>query len=104
MFSGLERIEARFECEVENTLISNVYTFLQLESSIILQKTDDYVDKDKEAILLASYIDDNDLYFNDLKFSIYLDEGAEQKVFFDDEKSKVYKLNYAIFMLIGRNI
>jgi hypothetical protein len=32
-----------------------------------------------------------------LKFSIYLDEGAEQKVFFDDEKSKVYKLNYAIF-------
>jgi hypothetical protein len=39
-----------------------------------------------------------------LKFSIYLDEGAEQKVFFDDEKSKVYKLNYAIFMLIGRNI
>lgn len=97
MILGLERIKARFGCDIEDTLISSVYSFLISDSLGNLQKTDDYVDKDKEATLLASYIDDNDLYFDELKFSIYLDEGAEQKVFFDDEKSKVIKLNDAIF-------
>jgi len=97
MISGLERIKARFKCDIEDTLISSVYSFLISDSLGNLQKTDDYVDKDREATLLASYIDNNDLYFDELKFSIYLDEGAEQKVFFDDEKSKVIKLNDAIF-------
>jgi Serine/Threonine/Tyrosine Kinase found in polyvalent proteins len=49
------------------------------------------------AILLATYIERNDLYFDDLRFSVYLDEGAEQKVFFYSEESKVVKLNDAIF-------
>lgn len=97
MISGLEKIKARFECEIEETLISKAYTYLQIESSSLLLKKDYYVDKDKEAILLATYIERNDLYFDDLRFSVYLDEGAEQKVFFYNEKSKVVKLNDAIF-------
>lgn len=97
MISGLERIKRRFECDIEDTLTSKVYSFLQSESLGKGQNIADYVDKEAEAEMLESYIESNNLYFDDLKFSIYLDEGAEQKVFFDAEKSKVYKLNDAIF-------
>ena len=97
MISGLERIKTRFECDIEDTLTSKVYSFLQSESLAKVQNIADYVDKETEAEMLESYIESNNLYFDDLKFSIYLDEGAEQKVFFDAEKSKVYKLNDAIF-------
>jgi len=97
MISGLARIKTRFECDIEDTLMSKVYSFLQSESLVKLQDIANYVDKEAEAEMLESYIESNNLYFDDLKFSIYLDEGAEQKVFFDAEKSKVYKLNDAIF-------
>lgn len=97
MISGLEKIEARFECVVENTLISKVYSYLYLEASNYLKNKADYFDKEKETEFLATYIESNDLYFDELKFSIYLDEGAEQKVFFDDKNLKVIKLNDAIF-------
>ncbi len=97
MISGLERIKTRFECDIEDTLMSKVYSFLQSESFGKVQNIADYVNKEAEAEMLESYIESNNLYFDDLKFSIYLDEGAEQKVFFDAEKSKVYKLNDAIF-------
>ena len=97
MIFGLERIKARFECDIEDTLISRVYTFLQTESLSEIQATDNYIDKEKEAEILKSFIEEKNLYFDELRFSVYLDEGAEQKVFFDAEKSKVYKLNDAIF-------
>jgi len=97
MISGLERIKTRFECDIKDTLTSKVYSFLQSESLGKVKNIADYIDKETEAEMLESYIESNNLYFDDLKFSIYLDEGAEQKVFFDAEKSKVYKLNDAIF-------
>lgn len=97
MIFGLERIKSRFECDIEDTLISKVLTFLQSESLSKLQNNDIYVEKEKEAEILKSYIEAKKLYFDELRFSVYLDEGAEQKVFFDAEKSKVYKLNDAVF-------
>ena len=57
----------------------------------------EYVDKEKEVEILENYIEENHLWYDDLQFGIYLDEGAEQKVFFNDEKSIVIKLNDAIF-------
>ncbi len=55
------------------------------------------IEKSVEEEILEAHIKKNDLFFNDLRFSIYLDEGAEQKVFFNDVESKVIKLNDAIF-------
>jgi len=95
MISGLERIKTRFKCDIEDSLLSQIYAFLN--SNKLMDDTIDYIDKSVEEEILESYIKKNNLFFNDLRFSIYLDEGAEQKVFFDDEKSKVIKLNDAIF-------
>lgn len=97
--NGLERIGARFECDIEDTLISRIYSLLQSDSLGKLKDIDDYVDKEEQAEVLVAYIEANNLYFDNLKFSVYLDEGAEQKVFFDTEKSNVYKLNDAIFYI-----
>jgi hypothetical protein len=95
MISGLERIKARFKCDIEDSLLSQIYAFLN--SNKLTDDTSDYIEKSVEEEILESHIKKNDLFFNDLRFSIYLDEGAEQKVFFNDTESKVIKLNDAIF-------
>jgi hypothetical protein len=95
MISGLDRIKARFECDIEDNLILHMYTYLINEK--VNAHSSDYIEKNTEAKMLSLYIETNNLFFNELRFSIYLDEGAEQKVFFNDEKSKVIKLNDAIF-------
>ena len=95
MILGLERIKTRFGCNIPDTLISQIYTFLYTET--LSSNASDYSEKSVEAEILNKYIVTNNLFFDELKFSIYLDEGAEQKVFFNDEKSKVIKLNDAIF-------
>lgn len=97
MISGLNKIEARFECKIEYNLISDVCLFLQEESKHQLSNSEEYLDKEKEAEILESFILQNNLYFDNLPFSEYLDEGAEQKVFFDLENKKVLKLNDAVF-------
>jgi len=95
MISGLERIKARFKCEIEDNLITQINSFLN--SYKLLSNASDYTEKSIEEEKLEAHVKENDLFFNDLRFSIYLDEGAEQKVFFNDEVSKVFKLNDAIF-------
>jgi hypothetical protein len=95
MILGLERIKARFKCDIEDSLLSQIYAFLN--SNKLTDDTSDYIEKSVEEEILESHIKKNDLFFNDLRFSIYLDEGAEQKVFFNDTESKVIKLNDAIF-------
>lgn len=97
MSSGLERIKVRFGCEIDENLISKAYTFLQSKALAEPIVQDSYMEKEQEAQWLLTFIEANDLYFDELKFSVYLDEGAEQKVFFDEENAKVYKLNDVIF-------
>lgn len=92
-----ERIGSRFQCVIKDDLITNIYDNLNAHW---VESTEDifkYRDKETENVLLNSIIEANQLYFDELKFSIYLDEGAEQKVFFDDLKGNVVKLNDAIF-------
>jgi hypothetical protein len=95
MITGLERIKARFGCDIEENLISKIFSFLN--SKTLIPDSNEYTDKADESDYLKAYIEQNDLYYIDLKFGVFLDEGAEQKVFFDVEKSKVVKLNDAIF-------
>ncbi len=92
-----ERIGSRFQCVIKDDLITNIYDNLNAHW---VESTEDifkYRDKETENVLLNSIIEANQLYFDELNFSIYLDEGAEQKVFFDDLKGNVVKLNDAIF-------
>ncbi len=95
MISGIEKIKARFECEIEDNLVSRVYTYVNTDTSIFNPL--EYKDKEDEAVILENYIEENNLWYNDLQFGIFLDEGAEQKIFFNDEESKVIKLNDVIF-------
>ena len=82
MVLGLERIKTRFGCNIPDTLISQIYTFLLNET--LSPNASDYIEKSVEAEILNEYIVTNNLFFDELKFSIYLDDGAEQTVFFND--------------------
>ncbi len=94
MVSGLERIKSRFKCDIDDNLISQIYAFLN--SDKFTDDTSDYIVKSVEEEILETHIKKNDLFFNDLRFSIYLDEGAEQKVFFNDWNQN-YQAKDAIF-------
>jgi len=95
MISGIEKIKSRFECEIEDNLIAQIYGYVNTDT--LISDPTVYIHKEQEAEILGNYIEANQLWYNDLQFGIYLDEGAEQKVFFNDEKSKVIKLNDANF-------
>jgi hypothetical protein len=92
---GLSKIETRFEVRVEDSLLSELLVFLNAIDKD--QSQNGFVEKSKEEESLVEYIDKKSLWYENLEFSIYLSEGAEQKVFFNAEKSKVIKFNDGIF-------
>lgn len=92
---GLSKIETRFEVKVEQSLSSELLVFLSTISKD--QTQNGFTEKSKEEKYLIEYIDKNSLWYENIEFSIYLSEGAEQKVFFNTEKSKVIKFNDGIF-------
>ena len=97
MASLLNKIEKRFECKIEQDLISEILNYLYENSGMPDNTFENYIPKEEQSNLLLSYIEEKDLYFNDIRFSKFVDEGAEQKVFLDDEKNRVIKFNDAIF-------
>jgi hypothetical protein len=52
--------------------------------------------KNKEALRLINWINDNNFWYNDIDFNLFVSEGAEQKVYLKDENS-VLKLNDSIY-------
>ncbi|WP_294301905.1 hypothetical protein [uncultured Chryseobacterium sp.] len=52
--------------------------------------------KNKEALRLIDWINDNNFWYNDIDFNLFVSEGAEQKVYLKDENS-VLKLNDSIY-------
>ena len=92
---GLLKIETRFEVKVEDNLLSELLVFLNAIDSD--QSQNGFVEKSKQEEYLIEYIDKKSLWYENIEFSIYLSEGAEQKVFFNTEKSKVIKFNDGIF-------
>ncbi len=97
MRNFFEKIESRFSCRIEESLISSVYSFLQTQMLNGPFENGAYLEKELETKLLKTYINSNNLIFNDLNFAIYLDEGAEQKVFLNEQNNTVLKLNDGIF-------
>ena len=69
MISGIEKIKARFECEIEDNLVSRVYTYVNTDTSIFNPL--EYKDKEDEAVVLDNYIEKNNLWYNDLQFGIF---------------------------------
>lgn len=96
MQANSKRIEQRFEYKLTESLLLSFYEYLE-SKSLNEKKTEAYLNKEKETALLISYCRENDLLFDPLPFSTYLDEGAEQKVFHNTELDHVTKLNDAIF-------
>lgn len=97
MITRVKLIEDRFNCKIEASLISDVLEFLENTSVNDNNKEKAYQSKEEEDSILDFFIESKNLYYNDLPFSVYLDEGAEQKVFYREETNKVLKLNDAIF-------
>jgi len=52
--------------------------------------------KEEEAKKLISYVTENDLWINDIDFTQYISEGAEQKVYLKNSEH-VLKLNDSIY-------
>ena len=97
MANRIKIIEDRFNCKIETNLISDILGYLEGSSIDGNDLGERYQSKDQQDLELCSHIEEHDLYYNDLPFSVYLDEGAEQKVFYRAAINKVLKLNDAIF-------
>lgn len=94
---SIAKIESRFQCKISSDLISSTYTYLQVEGMDKIHISQDHVSKDYEAAKMMSYLHENELFYDEIPFSTYLDEGAEQKVFHDTKRNRVIKLNDGIF-------
>lgn len=97
MGQGLNKISSRFKCELKDSLITKIYNYLDSEDLITSYSQGNYTQKEKQSIELEKYITEQNLWFDHIQFSVFLDEGAEQKVFFDSSRNKVIKFNDAIF-------
>lgn len=91
------KIQNRFQCIIPNDLITSVYTYLENHSQDYKTDFENYVSKETEQKLLEEFVLKNNLIYENLPFATYLDEGAEQKVFYFEKDKKVIKLNDAIF-------
>jgi hypothetical protein len=92
---GISKIENRFQVKVEHNSLIELLLFLN--SIHQDQPQISYVEKSFEEKLLINYIEEKQLWFDNLQFSTYLSEGAEQKVFFNAQQNKVTKFNDGIF-------
>ncbi|MBK9150450.1 MAG: hypothetical protein IPM26_05405 [Saprospiraceae bacterium] len=97
MKSALSLLEKRFDTKIIPSLLTDVYNYLGSTSSNRAYSDKAFIDKSTEAKLLEEYIEENNLFYNNLDFSVYLDEGAEQKVFHDEASGRVIKFNDGIF-------
>jgi len=77
-------------------IIQTILNYLRRsqEASHLAQTDKQY--KSKETKSLIDFIDQHNLWVNDINTDFYISEGAEQKVYLKDEKS-VWKLNDAIY-------
>jgi hypothetical protein len=90
----LQKIETRFQTKIKQDLLSEIFNYLD---GFEADNNEDYLHKEKEEEKLLDFINRKSLWYDQLKFSIYLSEGAEQKVFYDEDKTKVIKFNDGIF-------
>jgi hypothetical protein len=94
---GIQRIVQRLNREAEDSLITKTYRHLERSKGEGGVDQTTFEDKERETEVILSFASDYELWFSFDHFSIFLDEGAEQKVFYKQESNKVIKLNDAIF-------
>ncbi len=97
MQDGISRIVQRLGGKAEESIITAAYRYLERSKGNSGKTEDRFQSKEREAQILVSFIEENHLWFDFDHFSLFLDEGAEQKVFIDTAINKVFKLNDAIF-------
>lgn len=78
--------------------IQTIISFLRRsETTSDLVKKDKHF-KEKETKVLIDFIEQNNLWVNNINLENYISQGAEQKVYLKDEKS-VIKLNDSIYYI-----
>jgi hypothetical protein len=85
-------------CDSQRNLIEAIADFLRksAETSTMAQRNES--SKDQETTRLIEYINTHNLWNCDINFSLFISQGAEQRVYIQN-KTRVLKLNDAIYYL-----
>jgi hypothetical protein len=97
MSNGIKKIIQRLGGEAEQSLITEACSFLERSKGESGMVEKEFVSKERETEALIEFANQKNLWFEDTQFSIFLDEGAEQKVFYNSIKNRVVKFNDGIF-------
>lgn len=94
---GISKIIQRLGGTAEESLITKSLHYLERSQRNHPKAQTGYQSKETEARILEEFIESEKIWYNFHEFSLYLDEGAEQRVFMDENRGKVIKMNDAIF-------
>lgn len=96
MTNELQNIISRTKQVKHGTIIQTIANYLSRsqETSLVVANYKHY--KNEEEKRLIDYIENNNLWVNDIDINCYLSEGAEQKVYLKDN-FHVWKLNDSIY-------
>ncbi len=97
MIPNIKNIELRLNTSIRKSLICDIYGHLERGVKNLKVARGEYLDKDTEGMIIKKYCAQRDLLYDNIPFSQYIDEGAEQKVFYNEDDIFVTKLNDAIF-------
>jgi hypothetical protein len=94
---GIQKIVQRLGGQTENSLIEKTYSYLERSKRESGVAQEEFSSKERETEVIIKFADEGNLWFDNTEFSTFLDEGAEQKVFFNSKRSTVLKINDGIF-------
>lgn len=77
MLNGIEKIVQRLGGKAEQSLITETYSFLERSKRESGMAEEEFVSKERETESLIQYCNENKLWYENIQFSIFLDEGAE---------------------------
>lgn len=81
MQDGISKIVQRLGGEAKESLITEIYRYLERSKRAGGDAKKDFKSKEEEARALIAFANEHKLWFDFNHFSVFLDEGAEQKVF-----------------------
>ena len=97
MSNGIEKIVQRLGGKTRESLITETYRTLERSKRDSGKVEETFLSKERETETIIEFVNEKNLWFENTPFSIYLDEGAEQKVFYEASRNKVIKYNDGIF-------
>ena len=97
MSNGIEKIVQRLGGKTRESLITETYRALERSKRDSGKVEETFLSKERETETIIEFVNEKNLWFENTPFSIYLDEGAEQKVFYEASRNKVIKYNDGIF-------